>query len=67
MKTLEQLRVASFNAWDHHIKAAAKHPHHYVTAALVTFGLWLLGHGTEALAAWIYAICESVVQGGEPS
>lgn len=50
-----------------HLLAAVKRPHHYVTAAVISAVLMLVGHATatEHGLAWLYALAETVVTGVE--
>jgi hypothetical protein len=41
------------------------HPHHYLTAAVLTIGLWFTGDMASAQVAWLYALGENLATSHE--
>lgn len=65
-------KYSAFYAWvcglrRRHVKALARHPHHYATAAGLTALLYILGHHDSAAVSgvWGYAFLENVASAGE--
>lgn len=53
--------------WHKHFVAAVKHPHEYIVAAILTVVFLVIGQADHATitGTWLFAIVESVVNGGE--